>query len=74
MKRILLLAALLFLSPLSLMAETMEGATEDASIAADCRQNGTDIGLKDADLDEYVAECVAANSDAAGMEKEEKPE
>ncbi|MDH5436553.1 MAG: hypothetical protein OEX83_07320 [Gammaproteobacteria bacterium] len=71
MKRILLLVVLLFLSPLSLMAESMEG---DAGVAGDCRQNGMDIGLKDEDLEEYVAECVAANSDAEGMVKEEKAE
>ncbi|MDH5190188.1 MAG: hypothetical protein OEW89_02940 [Gammaproteobacteria bacterium] len=72
MKRILLLAAVLFLSPFSLMAEG--DASDNASIESDCRQTGTDIGLKGQDLADYVTECVAANMEAPAAGGEEKSE
>lgn len=71
MKRVLLLAMLLVMSPFTLMAQG------DTSVEADCRETGKDIGLEGQDLADYVVECVAANTEAPAAgdeERSEKPE
>jgi len=60
MKQILLMIALLVSVPFYAVAADAQAAEGD--VAAQCKKTGEDLGLMGEDLNDYVKECVDANS------------